>query len=426
MELTRKAGLRKNKNLHINVDTLVLWLGVILIFLPKINIISVAGQTAGLRIDDLILGFIFIYACRRQINFSNLSPIETTFLAMVGFWILSNVFNMLSYHQSNLLYSLRYIEYFLFFYVGILFARRYNIDTFLLYFVGINGLVMVLQLSGLMGGFSSIGAVSDVGGRAIGLTGGPWEIGALLNFSFAIFAMNLRATKKNAYVFLFYFVTFILILFTGSRMSLLAHLVMLIMYLYKIFANKFLFLVYLGLLSVMVLGIFIAFSATVSERSQNTFSVSNLEAFVDAYKSVALKSNFNGFPDFDIDESADLSWLMRVYKWSYAIKSWLSIPIFWLLGVGPGTWGTALDGGVLRLLTETGLIGFSLFLVFIKKVINLEYCLLPVMIALFINMLMIDIHISYKSMAFIFFAVGYFYNLSASRQDVKNSMTNPS
>jgi hypothetical protein len=410
MYLMDSATLGNNSRRKQYVEKWVLWVGILLIFLPKINLVSVGGQTAGLRIDDFALGLIFLYAFRK-VNFSRLSVIEAAFLLTIFFWLLSNILNIVFYQRSNLLYTLRYVEYFLFYYIGFLFSRKYNIDQFLIGFVAVNGVVMIMQLSGIIGGFSSTGIVSDVTDRAIGLTGGPWEIGAILNFAFALFSMNSKAAKKKIVVFLFYLITFILILLTGSRMSLLAHLVLLIMYLYRMISNKILFVIYLSVIGALMIGVFSIFSGTVSDRSQNAFSITNLEVFSEAYRNVVIRSNFVGFSDFYADETADMSWLMRVFKWSYAIKSWVAVPFQWILGVGPGTWGTALDGGILRLLTETGIIGFVLFCNLLKKIIKIEACLLPLVFAFLINMLMIDIYISYKSMAFVLFAVGYFDQL---------------
>ena len=400
------------------LERFILWVGVILIFLPKINIISVSGQSAGLRIDDLILMLIFAFVCFSK-KFKKKSEIEQAFLIMICFWVFSNLLNITLFSRSNLLYSLRYIEYFMFFYVGILFSRKYSIHTFIFYLVGINAIVIFLQLNGLLGGFSSEGAVSDVSSRAIGLTGGPWEIGAMLNFCFAIFAFDTHKKHKKIKVIIFYIVTFVLILATASRMPMLAHLILLLIYVYKESSNKLFFILYTSALALIILGVFLSFSKSISDRSENTFSGENINIFINSYKSVVIRDHLTEFPEFEYDDMVDYSWFIRMSKWTYAIKYWLNVPIAWLFGVGPGTWGIALDGGILRLITETGIIGSILFIRFLKKCASTDFSLVLVVLALVISMLMIDIHISYKSMALLLFAVGYFYNVRQRNLDIK-------
>jgi hypothetical protein len=168
-------------------------------------------------------------------------------------------------------------------------------------------------------------------------------------------------------------------------------------------------LLYAAIISLVITGIFLTFSDIVVKRSENVMSSNNVEIFTYTYKRTIVKPDFTGFPEFDVYDNADLSWLMRVTKWTYSLKLWLNSPTALFLGVGPGTWGIALDGGILRLITETGLIGTLLFGLFLKKCTSVNYCVKAVIIALIINMVMIDIHIAYKSMALIFMIVGYFF-----------------
>jgi len=159
------------------------------------------------------------------------------------------------------------------------------------------------------------------------------------------------------------------------------------------------------------LGVYLSFSKSISDRSGNTFSTQNIQIFINSYDSILIRENLTEFPQFNYDDDAvDYSWFIRMTKWTYAIKFWVNSPLAWLFGVGPGTWGIALDGGILRLLTETGIIGFILFVRFLIKCISTNISIVFVVLALVISMLMIDIHISYKSMALLLFAVGYFFN----------------
>ena len=78
----------------------------------------------------------------------------------------------------------------------------------------------------------------------------------------------------------------------------------------------------------------------------------------------------------------------------------------WIFGVGPGTLTPALDGGWLRVICETGIVGTLVFLSLLRKISRLSTCCSMAVFALAINMLMIDAHMAYKVVAFLFFLVG--------------------
>src|SRR5690606_31552302 len=105
----------------------------------------------------------------------------------------------------------------------------------------------------------------------------------------------------------------------------------------------------------------------------------------------------------------DTSWWMRIHKWLYALKIYLDHPESYFQGIGPGFAMAALDGGVLRIFVEYGIIGFILFFQLFYRIAKvsetLEYCI----VAFAINMIFIDVYLAYKPMALIFFMTGYFY-----------------
>jgi hypothetical protein len=410
--------------LYSKYNKIIIWLGILLIFLPKINLISIGGETAGLRADDFLLAFISLFLIISKNIYAPKSIIEWLFAGLIITWLISNLLNIGIYHRSNILYSFRYIEYFVFFYIGCRYSDKYNITTLIICIVLLNGVVMVGQSFQVIGGFASAGFVDTASERPFGLTGGPWEIGAMLNFAFGIFAFDkFDAQKARIKIYAFYLVTFALILITGSRMALLAHLIILIIYLNKSSANKINLFIKLFVVGGVVFIILSLFSGTVSERSKDTFSIENLESFNAYYKNITVTDNFKEFPDYETLEGSDLSWLMRISKWSYAIKLFTTRPFVWFFGVGSGTWGPALDGGWLRLITETGLFGSIFFVLLFKRAAKINYCVKIVVVALFINMIMIDIHIAYKAMSLVFFIVGYYYKKMLNLQNLPKSLT---
>src|SRR5271170_4687354 len=161
--------------------------GMLLLFTVKVNLISVSGESAGLRIDDVVLFFVgaLIFATFILGTRTVLSRVEWWTLCGICMFLASNVINLMLFSRSQPLYSLRFAEYFLFFYVGFYYARRHSLRLVCWWLLGANAVAMILQELGVIGGFSSEGFVSTAS-RAIGLTGGPWEVGALINFLYVI------------------------------------------------------------------------------------------------------------------------------------------------------------------------------------------------------------------------------------------------
>ncbi|WP_220527392.1 hypothetical protein [Klebsiella pneumoniae] len=73
-----------------------------------------------------------------------------------------------------------------------------------------------------------------------------------------------------------------------------------------------------------------------------------------------------------------------------------------------GSITNALDGGWLRITTETGIIGLLLFVMFLMRVKRLSPTMSLCVIAFCINMLMIDIYMSYKVMSMMLLLAGYY------------------
>lgn len=389
-------------------------MGAILLFTPRLNLVSIPGQTAGLRLDDLVLAFIaFVFVASISLTFTGVftfTNIERYAFLFVLASTTSNIINMSIYSRSNILYSARIAEYFLFFYLGAFYAERYKIQKLAWLLLWINGSVMILQIFGLIGGFASSGIVAQASNRAIGLTGGPWEVGGLVNFCTAILVFETKSTTKRAcYVFS---ISFFLILLTAARMPMIADVVLLAIFLFRRSKHKSLAILQFSV-GVIALATFVVMVPThLSERSANLFSSENLDYLSQTYASTNVNAGVPAFNDVAAPRDTDLSWLMRVVKWVYAAKTWISNPAFWPLGVGPGTWGPALDGGWLRLLTENGIVGLVLFWCMMRAAQRDSFAMKAVIVCLFINMLMIDINIAYKAMAFVFFAAGYYRNAS--------------
>jgi O-Antigen ligase len=408
-----------------NLRRTIIVLGVAMLFMPKMNIVSISGQSAGIRIDDALLFVIFglLVAGALLARKPTMNGIESIVFILIAYMLLSNLVNLQMFGRSTLLHPLRYLEYFLFFYIGqYFFDARYSVARLLYALLLVNVILIVLQGFAIIGGFSSAGFSEDVSVRAIGLTGGPWELGAILNFCLAILLFD-RNTVGGLKLRIFLIAcTSALVVLTGSRMPALAHIFLIAYFVYWQSPNKTYFLRNAAIIGGLLLLAIILIPNPLTERSESLFSMTNIEQFKNQYSNASVPGEkFEDWPEMSpADEYTDPSWLTRVARWIIAIKTWTNSPLTWFVGVGPGNWGPALDGGWLRVMSEWGLFGLSIFLVFLYRIAHISRATFAMVVAVAINMLFIDIHLAYKAMSLFFFFSGYAYNKARANPEGVN------
>lgn len=385
--------------------------GITLLFLPKINLIAFGGESAGVRVDDIVLlttaFLLFASLLINSARFATTNRIEIAVFGFIALMLLSNIGNLLVYGQSSILYSLRMLEYFIFFYVGYYYATfRSSIKTIIWTLLMANAVAIVLQAAGVVGGFSSDGYSAGLE-RAIGLTGGPWEVGVLINFAFAILVFG--ENRRPYFVLSLFAFTAALLLLTAARMPSLAHVFLLFYYFFQRSKNKIGIIVKLTLILIPCIAGLVLIPNPVQERSENLTNISeNISAFNNAIGRINPDPAAPlDHPDTEISEDSDASWIMRTVKWSVAIKMYLNAAASWAWGIGPGHLGVAVDGGWIRLVSETGPIGIIFFIVICKRIANVSLSARAIIFALSISMFMIDIYMAYKVMSLLFFIVGF-------------------
>jgi hypothetical protein len=385
----------------------ILW-PTILLFIPKINLISFRNETAGIRFDDFILlTVITLLLCGWIVELDfHIDPIPAAGLVVVAVFFTSNLINA---GHSNFLYSLRLIEYLVFFWTGQYFIRSgYDFSFLVKFLIGLNCCAILLQALGLFGGFTADGYVSGLE-SPFGISANYHsEMGALLNLAFAALVFG---TKRLSSFWYWCALTGLCIFITGSRSALFAHCLLTLVYLYKHSKNRSGFLLRAVATTGLVLTVFVAIPNRVSDRSTDLLSAQNLDTFRDAYDAIPVDPHFIGVVDSgdpgEAPEGVDPSWYMRGFKWAQAVKIMFAERwTVWIMGLGPGTLTPALDGGWLRLITETGVVGTIAFLILMRKIARLNTACSMAVLALAINMLMVDSHNAYKVMAFLFFLAG--------------------
>jgi len=378
--------------------------------MPKINLINFGGETAGIRLDDVVLFIVtVVLLCSWMTDLRlRVDSVPAYGLVVIATLCLSNLVNS---EHSNVLYSLRLVEYLVFFWAGksmIRTGRDFGLMVRIL--IVINGVFIVLQFSGAIGGFAADGYTTKLE-RPFGLsTNHPAEMGALLNLLFAGLAFDEK--EKSAAGFWFWCLsTAGLIFVSGSRSALFCHCVLTLTYIYLHAKNKAGFALKSAFISAAVITTLVFVPNSLRERSADLFSPQNVEAAQQLYDTLPAERSFTGFAAGsdaeDAPEDVDASLYMRGFKWTYVAKIMLTAPrTVWILGLGPGALGPALDGGWLRLLAEAGLVGTLAFLMLLRKIWSLSWSCAMAVLALAINMVMVDSQNAYKVMAFLFFLAG--------------------
>jgi hypothetical protein len=404
----------------------VLW-PTLLLIIPKINLIPFRNETAGVRLDDfalLIVATLLLCGWVTELRF-RVEAIPATGFAVAAVFCTSNFINA---GHSNILYSLRLLEYLVFFWSGKAFVRDHHDFTSLAKFlIGINGAFIVLQYAGIVGGFTADGyeAVLD---RPFGLTANhPAEMGAFLNVVFAALVFGTRTGVRFWY---WSTLTGLCIFMTGSRSALFAHCLLTLVYLYRHSKNKTALTFRTLAISGLLIAVFASIPNSVSNRSGDLLSQQNFETFRDLYEAIPVDQHFTGFAEGGAAEEApegvDPSWYMRGFKWAQVVKTMFAQPgTVWIFGLGPGSLTPALDGGWLRLIIETGVVGTFAFIWLLRKISRLSTSCLMAVLALAVNMMMVDSHIAYKVMAFLFFLAGTQIQRMAKRADEAGSFAGP-
>jgi len=392
-------------------------LSIVFIFLPKLNVIDIAGS--GIRIDDFfLLAVILLITLLSLLKISHFNMILSDPVFRIVFYLFllscfSFLINLNDMKMANILYCVRLIEYSAFIYIGYYFYKfNINIYKIVLYYGLLSIGIIYLQHFNLFGGFVLGEYQSSVSGRPIGLTAGPWEVAMLLN----IFIIFIQIYIKSNVKYMYLLIAFSAILLTGSRIALLSSVLILVISYWRVLFKspiKFtLFSIFAGIFIVL------SFNSTVYERSRALFTFDNIEYAKDFYSQIKPSDNvdlnkLSRQVNYN-DTERDVSWMLRVRKWIYLFKNNMQSYKTIFFGHGPGYYGPAVDGSFVRVFGEIGLLGLFLYFMMLKKIM-INDVLFYITIALCINMLFIDIIFSYKTMTFVFFIYGYYYNLLKQR-----------
>jgi hypothetical protein len=413
-----------------NYKEVIILLFFILISIPKINLISVEGESAGLRVDDIIIfasAFVLFY--KNKLIPMNIDRAFLIYYAFVFIALFSYLINRSFSDAPSLFYVVRNVEYFMFFVAGTLLGKPSRLIQFLVTYFVIQVVIVILQYFLLFPAFSSTDGM--IFGYLSGTTGGPWELSTTLSLTAIVILDYLLLNKKYSKAFFMFLFTNLIFLFLGQRSPIVALFLVFVFSIYlRVGIYKYLKSVK-GMLIFITVPIFYYFFLIYQSQgfifekndAMGRFALiisskGGITTFIDYYNYIDVDSFRVPIGSWANLEHLDLSWVQRIEKWSYAIKTFVSMmPKSIFIGIGPGWSGPSLDSGMLRLFIEHGIIGTILFFAFLNEVFKKNRNAIFIILVLLLNMVFIDVNISYKVMALFLLIAGVFFR----NEDFMNS-----
>lgn len=429
----RKINLKNIYRLYLIV------LFCVVVFIPKISILNIAGSRTGIRLDDILILIYFISFIIRLIRNPStyLRTCKTTLMIIICMFSfgISNIFGIISNNITflvGLLHLLRTFEYFVFIFAGI---DLYNITKDSKHS---NILLSLLKISIVIHGIYAIleyfGITPDIGvligrppnDRVYTTFSGPYELGGYLSIAIVpiIYELVARKRKLNLFYVLLALATIVL---SKSRVALIAFIIVIILPIIilsfkhrkntptkpKHRVSKRL-IITLG----CMLAVLLFFAGSLSSRFKDVnpkeYIQSTICAFSETdfeYYKMTKKLRYN---DCILENVQDYSFSFRITKWATLIKAALiQNPLF---GLGMSISGEGMDGSYVKLLCETGIIGLTLWLIMLATLFKTfkqnnsqaKYIAYLVIIALIVNAVFIDIFDASKVMMAFWMIIGYY------------------
>ncbi|MBR1926027.1 MAG: O-antigen ligase family protein [Clostridia bacterium] len=416
------------KRNYLSLYVLIIW-----IFLPKINIITpIANVTTGIRIEDIIiLIFCFVLLFEKFKSCKSLfkSKLMLICYAYLGASFISFLWGILGgltiSPLASILGLVRKVEYFCFILVGadFIYFNKTNyleifkqvIDISLLYIF----ILCILQYSKLIGGFL-IGEYSPVVTYATAQFNGAYELGAYCNLILPLYIYSVIKSKSWQDKILnscFIFFNFVAVALTMSRTPIAINILITFLMIFVFSNKKFKIIEAVGCITfvclLFVLIKYQAFSFLQRFNSLNlheifnsiSYNIQNV-TYDDYYKNL-----YEGQP-YSLYGGGDVSFNMRMFKWAAMLNVFLSFPIF---GYGFGS-NVTIDGNYIKMLAENGLVGLVLFIcIFVRIFLMtkgrkdlLNVLVIFTSITILLGAVFIDMFESSKVMSLFWFIIGIF------------------
>lgn len=361
---------------------------LILIFIPlypKFPLVGVSGSFVAVRLDDFVVAFVvgiwFLFAAYDRFRTVRL-PVQRAILLylFIGFVSLfSGIFLTKSATlQLGFLHAFRRVEYMSLFFVAYDFlTRKDQIPSLIRIILAVSLVVALYGLGQQFLGFPIISTTNSEFAKGLALSLGP---GARINSSFAghydlaayslfplliILGLLMSPVRRKLLLILLAVPVYITLLLTGARLTFAAFFAMSFVFVWIM--RRRLLIIPLFLLAVisllltpsllgryqqLLIGHFLSFTPVVYAQTPPAD-----QQIPDALKPAAVPEDRSTSIRFNAE-------------WPMAIRAFLKNPV---LGTGFSSVGLATDSDYLRLLAETGILGFAAFLLVILRLIKMGW-----------------------------------------------------
>lgn len=412
-----------NKNLKKFKDTnIFIFLFLIIIFIPKIDLISIPGFWQGIRIEDVIIFFVGITMLVNKgiLIFSNKKLYNGWFYFFI-FVFFSNLTAIIIGLEIKFIMILRILEYLvlLIFFLNIDINKIFLKKTIKFYLI-LNLIVVFLQKFKLVGSFSSLGYTSAgnvISTSTVGILGGSWELAVISSLCFFIL---LYLSNKPKEKLLFFIITLYLIISSNSRMPMFGFIISTTFFYFfdlnRIQISNIKIKIY-QIITILFLAILLFYIANFTNLKFIKFNLDYLEKFNLSgniilkllsdfvyYNEVPLKNDFHKY-DFSY-----WSLLYRLEHWSNYYQINLSNPLSFFFGSGLNA--LYLDSMIIRIILNFGFIGL-----FFIALLSLR---LPIFIFIFMFLsgLTLDLFVSMKIFIFTLLLILAYKNYAVNNRQL--------
>jgi len=294
--------------------------------MPKFGLISIPGYSQGIRYEDIFLICVVLYVVIKNKIRLSYFPCNKLYFFFYGIIILYSLYSAYSYGIVSIVLVLRWLEYSMFF--VLLFYSSLTpkfIRNFIIVFIVINSVIGIFQYFGMFGGIYSHGYIKNIEGRVSGLTGGSWELPAML--SLMIVPLIVDKTLNYKIKLIVSLMATFLVFASGTRTGIITYSVVFIvtfLHTYRINLTRTVLLIIVGLMY---------------------FYNTRAKYYV----------NFNG-----INLPGSLA--IRLEAWLLRYNEMKDYDLF--LGKGLGFTGLYVDGMYAKIFLDMGVLGLLLFLIY--------------------------------------------------------------
>ncbi|MBQ3352674.1 glycosyltransferase [Candidatus Saccharibacteria bacterium] len=400
---------------------------------PKVTLIAIPGSHAGIRLEDLMIAgyliFFFINGFKNGFGeYKKLSKIVRALCLCLAAFAISNIVGCISGNVTPYLaifYLVRVFEYFVLIFAGrdlisIPGGKRLLLNLIKATVV-FHGIYAILEYFSLTPDISAL-INRPTSGRVFTTFSGPYELAGYLAICLPLILNEIFVNKKYTNV-LFAVLIFTSVILSESRIALVAITVVTIMWVLKAVFGARERGKGLSPLKVLASALVLAVVAigVVKGLQSSRFAGVDFGDYVNTTISAWEHSDYDYYrwnkqPYYSplvFSQTDDRSFALRITKWTVLIKQ--AVEVAPLFGLGMSISGEAMDGGIVKLFCETGMIGLILWIILMvtvwKQARNnkkISFVVLSMIAVLFINAIFIDIFDASKVMMAFWFIVGYY------------------